>query len=90
MKQKIKNLVDVLRTVEPVAKGGIKNRQIDAFFTGISELGLTVDDRVNGTIRYREVGYSDESVSFSVTVIQVDSDEQEEMFIIDTDFSDEE
>lgn len=89
MNQKMKNLIENLRLAEPIRTCDLKNRQIDGFFRGISDLGITVEDHVSGTIHYRNASYCDENASFSVTVIQVEGDEQDELFIIKSHFAEE-
>jgi hypothetical protein len=75
--QNIKNLVSDLRLAEPVQKCTLRDHQIDAFFQGISDLGLNVVEKLSKNIRYRKVSYD----YIQVVVIQVDS-VNDDMFII--------
>ncbi len=89
MKQKIINSVSLLRLAESIRPCKLKDLQIDDFFKEMSDLGITVDERQSGDIRYREVWSSDKEQGFelSVAVIQTGKDD---MIIIDVDFNEEE
>jgi hypothetical protein len=87
MKQKIKNAVSLLRLAEPIQPCTMKDLQIDEFFKEMSDLGLSVDERQSGDIKYREVARSDKEQGFEFSVIVIQT-EKDDMIIIDAEFSD--
>ena len=75
MKQKIINAVSLLCLAESVQPCKLKDLQIDEFFKEMASLGLTVDERQSGDIKYREVGCNnrEEDYEFSILVVQTET-----------------
>ena len=92
MKARLKNLIHDLRLSEYMPFSEFKTRQIEDFFDRISELNnpdIIIDDEASRHIRYREMSYDnrEEDISISIVVVQTS---QDDMIVIDADFGDEE
>jgi hypothetical protein len=85
--QQLQHCITALKITEQLPEGQLKDRQIDDFFTEISKLGITIDTRTSGDIRYRTFRHFNpgECREISVTVIQ---SEKSSMVIIDTKATD--
>lgn len=65
----------------------LKDQGIDDFFNSITQLGINIDDRSAGDIRYRVVYCRDEEEGYEVSVAIIQTNVAE-VFIIDADFDD--